>query len=147
MGLPKHFTPPGDFHHIQSNPTYSLRYDIRLRQRFLYLSFSHHWQGRIDFNTINPSLSTGLDFLIHSSGWIDDKENVRNSGGIWKSIPNGQKISRGQSPSENCRLERNLDFPKIPLFWWSTDTMHLLQTGRPIFQSRVYGFLGHWVMV
>ena len=25
--------------------------------------------------------------------------------------------------------------------------MHLLQTGRPIFQSGVYGFLGHWVMV
>ena len=26
----------------------------------------HHQQGRIDFNTVNPSLSTGKDFLIHS---------------------------------------------------------------------------------
>ena len=29
-------------------------------------TFSHHYQGRIDFNTVNPSLSTGKDFLIHS---------------------------------------------------------------------------------
>ena len=28
-------------------------------------AFSHH-QGRIDFNTVNPSLPTGKDFLIHS---------------------------------------------------------------------------------
>ena len=26
----------------------------------------HHQQGRIDFNTVNPSLSRGKDFLIHS---------------------------------------------------------------------------------
>ena len=29
-------------------------------------SISHHQQGRIDFNTVNPSLPTGKDFLIHS---------------------------------------------------------------------------------
>ena len=29
-------------------------------------AFFHHQQGRIDFNTGNPSLSTGKDFLIHS---------------------------------------------------------------------------------
>ena len=28
-------------------------------------SFSHPQQGRIDFNTVNPSLSRGMDFLIH----------------------------------------------------------------------------------
>ena len=27
--------------------------------------FSHPQQGRIDFNTANPSLLTGMDFLIH----------------------------------------------------------------------------------
>ena len=26
----------------------------------------HHQQGRIDFDTVNPFLSTGKDFLIHS---------------------------------------------------------------------------------
>ena len=31
-----------------------------------YQTFSHHQQGRIGFNTVNPSLSTGKDFLIHS---------------------------------------------------------------------------------
>ena len=34
-------------------------------------------QGRIDFNTVNPSLPTGMDFLIHPCRWIDDEENVR----------------------------------------------------------------------
>ena len=29
-------------------------------------TFFHHQQGRIDINTVNPSLSTGKDFLIHS---------------------------------------------------------------------------------
>ena len=29
-------------------------------------SICHHQQGRIDFTTVNPSLSTGKDFLIHS---------------------------------------------------------------------------------
>ena len=29
------------------------------------MSFSHPQQGRIDFNTVNPSLPTGMDFLIH----------------------------------------------------------------------------------
>ena len=34
--------------------------------RQIHFTFSHHQQGRIDFNTVNPSLSTGKDFLIHS---------------------------------------------------------------------------------
>ena len=29
-------------------------------------AFPHHQQGRIDFNTVNPSLSAGKDLLIHS---------------------------------------------------------------------------------
>ena len=29
-------------------------------------SFPHHQQGRIDFNTVNPSLCAGKDLLIHS---------------------------------------------------------------------------------
>ena len=33
---------------------------------FMDQSICHHQQGRIDFNTVNPSLSTGKDFLIHS---------------------------------------------------------------------------------
>ena len=32
----------------------------------LHCTICHHQQGRIDFNTVNPSLSTGKDFLIHS---------------------------------------------------------------------------------
>ena len=32
------------------------------------IPFYHHLQGRIGFNTVNPSLSTGKDYLIHSPG-------------------------------------------------------------------------------
>ena len=35
------------------------------RRNVLGCTFSHPQQGRIDFNTVNPSLSTGMDFLIH----------------------------------------------------------------------------------
>ena len=41
------------------------------------MSFSHPQQGRVDFNTVNPSLSTGMDILIHPCRWIDYEENVR----------------------------------------------------------------------
>ena len=32
----------------------------------VHSSICHHQQGRIDFTTVNPSLSTGKDFRIHS---------------------------------------------------------------------------------
>ena len=38
----------------------------RATQPMLGFAFSHHQQGRINFNTVKPSLSTGKDFLIHS---------------------------------------------------------------------------------
>ena len=28
-----------------------------------YRAFPHHYQGRIDFNTVNPSHSTGMDLV------------------------------------------------------------------------------------
>ena len=34
-----------------------------------------HW--RVDFNTVNHSMPTGMDLLIHPCRWIDDEENVR----------------------------------------------------------------------
>ena len=43
----------------------------------LPLSFSHPQRGSIDFNSVNPSLPRGMDFLIHPCRWIDDEENVR----------------------------------------------------------------------
>ena len=30
-----------------------------------YIAFSHHWQGSIDFNTVNTTRPTGMYFLIH----------------------------------------------------------------------------------
>ena len=35
-----------------------------------YFTFSHHQQDRIDFSIVNPSLSTGKDFLIHSCSTV-----------------------------------------------------------------------------
>ena len=43
-----------------------LRFVLPQKYTLLHYTFSHHQQGRIDFNTVNPSLSTGKDFLIHS---------------------------------------------------------------------------------
>ena len=31
----------------------------------IYSTFSHHWQGNIDFNTVNTNHPTGMYFLIH----------------------------------------------------------------------------------
>ena len=39
-------------------------------------TFSHPQQERIDFKAVNPSLPTGMDFLIHPCRWIDDEENI-----------------------------------------------------------------------
>ena len=53
-------------------------------------TFSHPQQGRIDFNTVNPSLSRGMYFLIHPCRWIDDEENVRTPpklGRYWEIHP------------------------------------------------------------
>ena len=55
-----------------------------------YLSFSHPQQGRIDFNTVHPSLPSEMDFLIHRCRWIDDEENVHTPpklGRYWKIYP------------------------------------------------------------
>ena len=41
-------------------------YNVRAFYLEQYCPICHHQQGRIDFNTVNPSLSTGKDFLIHS---------------------------------------------------------------------------------
>ena len=74
-------------------------------------SFSHPQQGRIDFITVNPSLPTGMDFLIHPCRWIDDEENVRTPPILernWKIHP-----------------LRPQDFP-WPSFWWSTDTLLMI---------------------
>ena len=38
------------------------------RSNQIEISFYAHLRGRIGFKTVNPSLSTGKDFLIHSLG-------------------------------------------------------------------------------
>ena len=38
-----------------------------------YMAFSHHWQGSIDFNTVNTTHPTGMYFLIYPLGWINDE--------------------------------------------------------------------------
>ena len=60
-------------------------------------SFSHHWQGRIDFNTVLPCLSTGMDFH-------------QNSEVYWEIHP--RKVL-GNPPHPPQYL---------PCFWWSTNT-------------------------
>ena len=65
-------------------------------------SFSHHQQGRIDFNTV---MSTGNDFLIPV-----ERLMVRECPCSTKT----REISRTSG----------MDFPILPSFWCCTDTMH-----------------------
>ena len=36
---------------------------LRGQQSKTHYSFPHHYQGRIDFNTVNPSHSSGMDLM------------------------------------------------------------------------------------
>ena len=73
----------------------------------LHATFSHHQQGRIDFNTVNPYLSTGKGFLIHSlqKNWC------------WEIVRTPPKLGKYWE----IHPLRPPDFP--PLSWWSTDTI------------------------
>ena len=35
--------------------------------------FSHHFQGSVDFNTVNTNCPLGFFFLIHPQEWINDE--------------------------------------------------------------------------
>ena len=61
-----------------------------------YITFSHHWQESIDFNTVRTTRSTGMYFLIHPKGWINDERmavHCLESGCIRLYIPSDLEIS------------------------------------------------------
>ena len=73
---------------------------------FLCTPFSHPQRGSIDFNTVNPSLPRGMDFLM--DGLMMRRMSVlhQNSGGIGKSIPDAQEISRDPIDSVKINASR-----------------------------------------
>ena len=119
---------------------------LNLNQR-RHFTFSHPQQGRIDFNTVNPSLPTGMDFLIHPCRWIDDEENVRTPpklGRYWEihplrprdfprpsRFPSGFALGKSLGSREISRAS-GMDFPIPPSFWWSTDTIQFLISKKTI---------------
>ena len=66
-------------------------------QRSLY----HHLEGRIGFNTLNPSLSTGKDYPVHSLMMNRMAVLHQNSGVIGKFTPSALEISLGPRVSGN----------------------------------------------
>ena len=106
-------------------------------------AFSHPQQGRIDFNTVNPSLSRGMDFLIHPCRWIDDEENVRTPpklGRYWEihplrprdfprpsRFPSGFALGKSLG-SRKISWASGMDFPIPPEFWWSTDILLIINS-------------------
>ena len=80
-----------------------------------YYSFYHHLEGRIGFNTVNPFLSTGKDYPVHSLMMNRMAVLHQNSGVIGKSTP-------------------------LPRFnWaWIADTLSLLLE---VIRSQLYGCL------
>ena len=93
---------------------------------FSELTFSHPQKGRIDFNTVNPSLPTGMDFLIHPCRWIDDEENVRTPpkrGRYWEIHPRRPRDFRRPKrfpESEAREKSRGSRFSRI-----SSSSIHL----------------------
>ena len=95
------------------------------------IPFSHPQQGRIDFKTVNPSLPTGMDFLIHPS--VDQLMmrrmsvlhpnlgdivyiHCREEGCIGLYIPDDQEISRGPRDVPRAKPEVHLkggEFSKV----------------------------------
>ena len=56
------------------------------------------WQGSIDFNTVRTTRPTGMYFLIHPQGWINDERmavHCLESGCIRLYIPSDLEISLG----------------------------------------------------
>ena len=47
-------------------PRNTKQYHAILSKTMWYYAFYHHLQGRIGFNTVNLSLSTGKNYLVHS---------------------------------------------------------------------------------
>ena len=84
------------------------------------IGFSHHQQGRIDFNTVNPSLSTGKDFLIHSLSkdwWWENVRTPPKLGSYWEIHPRRPGDFEGQGDG----------FP--PSFWCGHSVIINLSTG------------------
>ena len=86
----------------------------------------------LEIASTSPSLASlfwGVSCIWGSVNIMGDIASLlhQDEGGIGKSIPDAQKISRGRCPREISRVEGNLegrgDFFIPPEFWWSTDIL------------------------
>ena len=66
------------------------------------------------FDTTNPK-KLGTNYIVTVLH--------QNEGGIGRSIPDGQKISRDPRGSREIWRAEGMDFPIPPEFWWSTDNL------------------------
>ena len=69
----------------QAIPRNTKQYHAILSKTMWYYAFYHHLQGRIGFNTVNLSLSTGKNYLVHSLMMNRTAVLHQNSGVIGKS--------------------------------------------------------------
>ena len=91
---------------------------------FEYCLFSHHYQGNLDFNTVNIHRTVGMYFLIFTSFRDDVNDMIYRDRNIqytplgvyWEILPLGhyflihslQRISRTDPRAETPRLVENL---------------------------------------
>ena len=101
--------------------------------------FSHHWQGSIDFNTVNTTHPTGMNFLIHplrassiDSVKIDTYLPMMRECKIHplrpQDFPRPSRFFSGFAlrkflGSREISWALGMDLPIPPSFWWSTDTI------------------------
>ena len=93
-------------------------------------AFSHHYQGRVDYNTVNTNWPKG-ELNPDTSQYTDGlmwkgfptstlHQNLRDNG---ISIPSIWSFPGSLGP-QKIFLTRGTDFPILPSFWWSADIFH-----------------------
>ena len=82
---PQDLISPSFFFFCQLSP--SSMFSLSLPKRSLYYTFSHHYQGRIDFNTVDLFLSAGMDLAcILGHGFCTPRPSGCKTHGRGKSL-------------------------------------------------------------
>ena len=102
----------------------------------MFLPFFHHQQGRIDFNTVNPSLSREgfsdplpVERLMTKECpySIKTRKVLGNPSPPPLIFPMTFEVSLGNSlGSQEISRASGMDFPILPEFWWSTDILFII---------------------
>ena len=90
----------------------------------LQMTFYYHLVERIEFNTVNPSLSTGKDYTVHSL--MMNRMAVLKTWELFICPRVESSLDSRDVPRENSWAS-GMDFPIPPSFWWSTAILFIIR--------------------